>query len=89
MSDPIPKELHPGDVIFRNLTTGKKSRRPVAELPDEVVFFETETGRLPIVRIESIEIGENRVEVRYFGPGKQLLRTELLDETKRQRELGH
>ncbi len=71
----IVADAHPGVIVFFD------GERPVAsrlasELPASMLFADTPSGRVPVVKVVA-HVGDDRREILEFGPDGQLLRSTL------------
>ena len=71
----IAIDVHPGVIVFFD---GERqvAARLASELPDSMLFADTPSGRVPVVKVVA-HVGDDRREILEFGPDGQLLRSTL------------
>ena len=73
--------VHPGEIIFVDGPSGRiLDRKKASELPEAVLFVDTDEGPVPVVKIVMFTV-EDRREVHEYGPNDVLLQrsTQLLE----------
>ena len=71
----IVADVHPGVIVFFDGERQVATRR-ASELPDSMLFADTPSGRVPVVKVVA-HVGDDRREILEFGPDGQLLRSTL------------
>ena len=70
----VSQPNHPGKIVFIDGDTDEVvSEDPIAEVPEELQFAETDRGPVPIVKVVSRTKGEERT-ISEYGPDDELLR---------------